>query len=126
MIEPRISIVIATILACFTAAPVFAQDYGKRVLRYGDTSGWYYDGRDDNRDFLTNGWFPGSFATNAASAWIGVSGIFGSTPWRSTTPYPSQVVIEWARGQAHCARRYRSYDRASGPFLGKDGARHRC
>jgi hypothetical protein len=127
MIEPKIWIATATILACFTAAPVFAQDYGKRALRYGNTSGWYYDGRDDNRDFPTNGSFPGNFATNSANAWIGAAGIFGGTPWRSATPYPSQVVIEKAWGQAaYCAQRHRSDERASGTFLGKGGARHRC
>jgi hypothetical protein len=28
--------------------------------------------------------------------------------------------------EAYCARRYRSYDPASGTFLGYDGARHPC
>ena len=30
------------------------------------------------------------------------------------------------RGHEYCARRYRSYDPASGTFLGYDGYRHRC
>ena len=29
-------------------------------------------------------------------------------------------------GVAYCARKYRSYDPASGTFLGNDGARHPC
>ena len=61
-----------------------------------------------------------------ANAAIGAAGIIGSTPWRSATPYPSQVVIKAARGQAYCGQRNRSYNRASGAFPGKDGARHRC
>jgi hypothetical protein len=126
MIDSRIWIATATILACFMAAPAFAQDYSRHGLRFGDTSGWYYDGHDDDRDFSSNGLFPGNFATNPASAWIGAAGIFNSTPWRSATPYPSQVVIESARGQAYCNRRHRSNDGASGTFPGKDGARHRC
>jgi hypothetical protein len=128
MIKPRIRIATATVfLACLTMAPVFAQDYGRPVLRYGDTSGWYYDGRDDNRDFPTNGLFPGNFATNPANAWIGAAGIFGSTPWRSATAYPSQVVIRSARDEAaYCANRHRSDDRAFARFPGKGGARHRC
>lgn len=81
MIKPRIRIATATVfLACLTMAPVFAQDYGRPVLRYGDTSGWYYDGRDDNRDFPTNGLFPGNFATNPANAWIGAAGISEARP----------------------------------------------
>ena len=31
-----------------------------------------------------------------------------------------------ARDQAYCERRYRSYDPASGTFLGYDGLRHSC
>jgi len=51
----RNTITAATILACLAATPALAADY--RVLRYGNTSGWYYDGRDDDRDFPTNGFF---------------------------------------------------------------------
>jgi hypothetical protein len=29
-------------------------------------------------------------------------------------------------GSAYCAQRYRSYDPASGTFLGYDGLRHPC
>ena len=88
--------------------------------------GWYYDGRDDYRDFPANGFFPGNFAAHPANAAIGTAGIIGSTPWRSATSYPSQVVIEAARGQAYCGQRNRSYNLAFGTFPGKDGARHRC
>jgi hypothetical protein len=126
MIRSGIWITTAAILACSTTAPAFAQDNGSRTLRYGNTSGWYYDGRNDDRDFPTNGFFPGNFATNPANAWIGAAGIFGSTPHSSALPYPSQVVIETTRGQVYCTQRYRSFDRASGTFLGKHGARHRC
>ena len=45
-------------------------------LRYGYTSGWAYDARNDRRDLPTNGYFPGNFAADpyAPSA----SGFFGS------------------------------------------------
>src|ERR1700675_4328596 len=87
----------AAVLA-FAATAALAQDYGGRPLRFGNTSGWYFDGRDDNRDFPTNGVFPGNFAAYPAYAAIGAAGIFGNSPWRSATPYPSQVVIESTRG----------------------------
>jgi hypothetical protein len=75
---------------------------------------WYYDGRDDNRDFPTNGFFPGDFAADPAHAAIGAAGLFGSAPDQ--------------RGyyQAGCARQNRSYNAATGYFVGYDGARHRC
>jgi len=128
MITPRHAIATATVLLSFllslAAAPALAGDY--RVLRYGNTSGWYYDGRDDDRDFPTNGFFPGDFAAYPSSAWIGGAGLLGSNPWRSAVPYPSQVVIGSPHDQSYCARRFRSYDPASGTFVGRDGVRHPC
>lgn len=62
-------------------------------LRYGYTSGWAYDPRDDRRDLPTNGYFPGNFATDpyAPSA----SGFFGSRNEHSPRNYPSQVWFPW-------------------------------
>ena len=115
------------VLACAaatTAAP--AQDYGGRIVRFGNTSAWSFDGRDDDRDFPTNGFFPGNFAADPPGAAIGAAGLFGSTPWHSARPYPSQVIFGPTGYQAYCARRYRSHAPASGTFIGADGARHRC
>ena len=47
MITLRNVLAAAAILASLAATPALAGDY--RVLRYGNTSGWYYDGRDDKR-----------------------------------------------------------------------------
>lgn len=124
----------AIMLASLGAAPVLARDLAVirsaslRHITQGDPTRtvWYYDGRDDVRDFPTNGFFPGDFAADPANAAIGASGIFGSTPSRAHNAYPSQVIVGSQRAQTHCARRYRSYDRASGTFLGKDHTRHRC
>jgi hypothetical protein len=127
MIKSRVLVTAMAMLACAaatTAAP--AQDYGGRTVRFGNTSGWFFDGRDDGRDFPTNGFFPGNFAADPPGAAIGAAGLFGSTPWHSVLPYPSQVIFGSAGDHAYCARRYRSYDPASGTFLGTDGARHRC
>jgi BA14K-like protein len=52
--------------------------------------------------------------------------LFGSNPWRSAVPYPSQVVIGSPHDQSYCARRFRSYDPVSGTFAGRDGVRHPC
>ncbi len=132
VITRRHAIAAATIPACFlvsilvslAATPALAGDY--QVLRYGNTSGWYYDGRDDDRDFPTNGFFPGNFAADPSSAWIGAAGLFAGNPWHSATRYPSEVVIGSAPDRSYCGRRYRSYDPASGTFVGRDGVRHRC
>jgi hypothetical protein len=83
----------AAILAASTLAPAAATDPGHRPIRYGQTSGWLYDNRNDNRDFPANGGFPGNFAAQPNVAWIGAGGFLESAPQRSALPYPSQVVF---------------------------------
>jgi hypothetical protein len=84
----------------------------------------WFDGRDDVRDFPTNGFFPGDFAADPPGAAIGAAGLFGSTPTRS---YPSEVVVGGTRrGLLWCALRSRAYDPVSGGFRLYDGPRHRC
>jgi BA14K-like protein len=107
--------------------PAFAGDFfGFRPLRYGDTSGWHFDARNDDRDVPTNGVFPGNFAASPPLASIGAAGFLESNSYRSPRPYPSQVYFGPVSDRSICARRYRSYDRASGTYLGKDGLRHPC
>lgn len=122
----RFAILLASVLASVGATSAPAQDYGPRQLRYGYTSGWSFDARNDDRDVPTNGVFPGNFAANPPSASIGAAGFLESNPWRSAQPYPSQVVIGSASYRAACAQRYRSYDPASSTHLGRDGLHHRC
>ena len=128
MSKPRTPAAIATILTILGALALFSQDStvaqdagpygpaGSRPFLRRDLSyyPWYYDGRDDHRDFPTNGFFPGDFAADPAHAAIGTAGLFGSTP-----DYGGYY-------RAGCARRYRSYDAATGYFVGRDGAKHRC
>jgi BA14K-like protein len=120
----------AAILASWGALPCSAQNLAAGPVTAGafvrsdlTPIAWYYDGRDDIRDFPTNGFFPGDFAADPASAAIGAAGIFGSAPYRS---YPSQLIDGSQPDQSYCARRFRSYDPASGTFIGYDGLRHRC
>jgi BA14K-like protein len=102
-----------------------AQDLGLRPLRYGNTSPWSYDNRDDPRDYPTNGFFPGNYTADPSTAWLGISGALAGNSYRSPYPYPSQVVIGPAPYQPACVR-LRTYDPASGTYLGRDGLRHRC
>jgi hypothetical protein len=117
----------AAMAAMLLAAPALAGDYYRpSPLRYGFTSGWHFDARNDDRDFPANGFFPGNFAANPPLASIGAAGFLESNPYRSPLPYPSQVSFGPTGDQDICARRHRSYDPASGSYLGKDGRRHRC
>jgi hypothetical protein len=128
----RIPIVIVALLAASGPAPLSAQDAGVSKAQASrppipigaSRSIWYFDGRDDDRDFPTNGFFPGDFAANPSGAAIGAAGIFGSNPAHAANGYPG--ILGAQPDQSWCVRRYRSYDRTSGTFLGNDGARHRC
>lgn len=115
---------IATLLIA-SVAQTQAQDLGLRPLRYGNTSAWNYDNRDDQRDFPTNGFFPGNFTADPSTAWLGIAGALAGNSYRSPLPYPSQVVIGPAPHQPACLRA-RTHDSASSTYLGRDGLRHRC
>ena len=108
------------------AGPALAQDYVVRPLRYGNTSSWYFDARNDHRDFPTNGSFPGNFAADPLLASIGSAGFLESNPYRSRWAYPSQVYFGPPSDQSYCARHYRSHDPVSGTYRGKNGLRHPC
>jgi BA14K-like protein len=86
----------AAILSMMIAAPVFAQ---AAIDEPGEYS--FYHPDSDQETTGTRGSLP--FAESHASA--SVSG---------------------NADQSSCAQRYRSYDPASGTFLGRDGVRHSC
>jgi hypothetical protein len=113
------------VLLSFGPSPIFADDLGARraasVRRPTVQSDayrviWHYDGRDDVRDFPTNGFFPGDFAANPANVAISASGLFGNA-FSRPNGYHSQITVELHRERTHCARRHRSHHRGSG---------HRC
>jgi hypothetical protein len=122
MIVSRTTTTAVAVLTALLTTPVPAQDY--RVLRYGNTSPWSFDGRDDRRDFSTNGFFPGNFTTRPSDAWIGAAGLLGSNPQRSAQPYPSQVVFRRSPHSPSCARHHRLSDQTPGTQIGD--ARRRC
>lgn len=103
-------IVLLLLLTAISAGGVaWAQDYGVRPLRYGNTSSWSFDARNDDRDFPANGFFPGNFAANPASASVGAAGFLESNPYRSALPYPSQVYFGPSPDRSGtCSHRYRS------------------
>lgn len=110
MTQKSTSMMIVVLLTAIGASGVAsAQDYGVRPLRYGNTSGWSFDARNDDRDFPTNGFFPGNFAANPGYASVGAAGFLESNPYRSALPYPSQVYFGPSPGRSGtCSHRYRS------------------
>jgi BA14K-like protein len=119
----------AMILASLGATPLLAADTAARgpastqplALSGPSRTIWFFDVRDDIKDFPTNGFFPGDFAADPFGAAISASGLFGTTP-----PGAARLAVESQRDQTDCARHHRSYDPTSGTFLGHDGARHQC
>ena len=66
-LKPALLLGAISISIVMTAAPASAQQtpgFFERPVRYGNTSSFFYDNRDDDRDFRTNGVFPGNFAAN--------------------------------------------------------------
>jgi hypothetical protein len=93
----------AIILAVMTATPVFAQ----AVISEPGAFAFYHPDRD-----VLNGGAPTPASRGGAFA-----------------PVPSDAYAAMDRiepGASSCARRYRSYNPASGTFLGYDGRRHVC
>jgi hypothetical protein len=89
--KPTACLLVAVIMAIAATATASAQSFGERPVRYGNTSSFHFDGRNDDRDFPTNGLFPGNFAGNPFYAAIGAAGFLESNPRRSPVPYPSQT-----------------------------------
>jgi hypothetical protein len=97
----KAAILLGALAASITSAS--AQVYGERPQRYGNTASFFfYDNRDDQRDFPTNGVFPGNFAAEPFFAGVGAAGWLGSNPQHSATPYPSQSYSVGVQGRVAC------------------------
>jgi hypothetical protein len=94
----------AAILSLISATPVFAQ----AAIQEPGAFAFYYPNND-----VLNGGRP----TPAAGLNPQMPLLFGSNPY---------AAMEDSTDGASCAARYRSYDPASGTFLGHDGRRHAC
>jgi hypothetical protein len=94
----------AAILSLISATPVFAQ----AAIQEPGAFAFYYPNND-----VLNGGRP----TPAAGQNPQMPLLFGSNPY---------AAMENNTDDASCAARYRSYDPASGTFLGHDGRRHVC
>jgi BA14K-like protein len=93
----------AALLSFMFVAPVFAQ----AAIQEPGAFSFYYPNND-----VLNGGRP----TPAAGMDAKMPLIFGSNPY----------VAARNEDGFSCAERYRSYDPASGTFLGRDGRRHEC
>lgn len=119
MVRINKAIWLAAFAASMASVPASAQGYGERPQRYGNTASFFfYDNRGDQRDFPTNGVFPGNFAADPLSAGVGAAGWLGSNPQHQPTPYPSQSYTVDVRRQVTC-QQYRVEDVASGALTAR-------
>jgi hypothetical protein len=115
MSKSKMALTIVALLAC-CGTPALALDLGASGPAGARPSLGYvqpvwYDGRDDDRDFPDNGFFPGDFAANPAAAWIGAAGLFGSNPSRGYGYSPPYVVDRVQPDPASCVRHRRAHRR---------------
>jgi hypothetical protein len=79
-----------------------------------------YDGR---RYYRGNGFGPVDAAAGVVGGTAATAGAIATAPFRA---FDNRDSYAMAQGDSYCAERYRSYDPASGTFMGYDGRRHPC
>jgi hypothetical protein len=127
------------ILVAGAASPALAQEMGGATgpgSRYGlEPQGYYDQGYPAYYDqgyrrpyygesyYRGDGFDPFDAATDVVGGAVGTAGAVATAPFRAFGNNDSYAM---ARGDNYCAQRYRSYDPASGSFMGYDGRRHPC
>jgi hypothetical protein len=92
----------------------YTGDYQRRQAYRNGNGNW------DN-GWNNSGFWPGDTAAGVVGGAVGTAGAIASAPFRTGNSYAAM------NGDAsYCAQRYRSYDPASGTYLGHDGRRHAC
>jgi hypothetical protein len=92
----------------------YTGDYQRRQA-YRNGGGNWDNGWNNN-----NGFWRGDVAAGA----VGTAGAVAGAPFRGYRNDNSYANMD--ASSSYCARRYRSYDPASGTYLGRDGRRHTC
>jgi BA14K-like protein len=120
--------ILATAAALLATTPVVAQEMGGASMGsdplYADGYGYGYDdgyGYYDN--YQRDDFWPGRVAGDIVGGAIGAADAIATAPFRALNGNPSYAM---GPDVSYCAQRYRSYDPASGTFMGYDGRRHPC
>jgi hypothetical protein len=119
--------------ALLVATPVVAQELGGTTWgpgpAYTDSwrhnDGYYHDGYYNN--YQRNDFWPGRVAGDIVGGAIGTADAIATAPFRAMSGNPSYAMDpDGVPDASYCAQRYRSFDPASGTFMGYDGRRHPC
>ncbi len=110
---------IATVLAAVLPQPSLARHHAKRttatrhpliISRSAPPYPiWYFDGRDDDRDFPTNGVFPGDFAANPGNAAFDASSLFSGIRTYINPDCAAPAAVQALRRRTDCTPRQRSH-----------------
>jgi hypothetical protein len=95
----------------------YTGDYQRRAAQ---NNNGYWDNGWNNSWNNNRGFWPGDAAAGAA----GTAGAIATAPFGGARADNSYAYMD--DNASYCAQRYRSYDPASGTFLGRDGRRHVC
>jgi hypothetical protein len=109
----------ALLVLSLATNPLFAQN-GFRTGQYDGQANVQYDGRASRRDGIG----PSDLALGVARGRLGTPSAVG-TPYRYNDAYIDSNAPA-ANDPGNCGRAYRSYDRASGAFLGYGDMRSGC
>jgi hypothetical protein len=97
----------------------YTGSYQRRAAGYQNNNGYWDNGWNDNRGF-----WPGDVAAGVVDGAVGTAGAIATAPFRGARNDNSYAYMD--DNASYCAQRYRSYDPASGTYLGRDGRRHVC
>ena len=124
--------------------PGYGYSWGNYPSSYGqDYYPTYYEGSypayvegsypayvEESYPAYDNGYYYGSYsygpfgvAADVVGGAVETAGAIATAPFRAFGVRESYAM---AQGGSHCAERYRSYNPASGTFMGYDGRRHPC
>ena len=117
--------ILASAVIVLFASPVAAQEVGGAIGPgpQGPEPGYYADGNGYYLTYRRDDFRPGRVVGNTVGGPTGAAGIIASSPFRALQGNDAYAM---APNASRCAQRYRSYDPASGTYLGSDGRRHWC
>jgi hypothetical protein len=113
--------ILAAAIVALLVTPVAAQEFGGSTGPGPQARGYHRDGyyRDGYR---RDDFWPGRVAGDIVGGAIGTAGAIATAPFRALDGNNSYAMAP----NGYCAQRFRSYDPASGTYLGYDGRRHPC
>jgi hypothetical protein len=126
--------ILTAAVVLLVVTPVVAQQAGPigpgsdRGLQPTYNNGYYYPTYNNGYDYYgyrRDEFWPSRVAGDAIGGAVATAGAIATAPFRALEGDNSYAFAR-RTGDGYCAQRYRSYDPASGTYIGYDGRRHPC